>query len=150
DLTRDTVAARDATLLAYQTSLSAVALYLAYGAVRRPWERPEVTDLVVDLGVSRAGTVRDALAQALGDPTLEVVYRLDGGYVDAAGRATTLPLPGSRRQVTQVEDAVLVHDAAVLDDPALVAAVAATTRLAAANARLQAEVRTQVAELEAS
>jgi signal transduction histidine kinase len=149
DLTRDTAEARDAALLAYETALCAVAVYLAYGVVRRPWERP-VTDLVVDLGATRAGTVRDALAQALGDPTLEVAYRVDGGYVDAAGRATTLPAPGAQRRVTKIEDAVLVHDPAVLDDPALLDAVAAATRLAAANARLQSEVRTQVNELEAS
>jgi len=99
--------------------------------------------------------VRDALAQALGDPTLAVAYRIDGGYVDAAGRPTILPPPGTRRHVTRIERdgdevAVLVHDAAVLDDPGLIEAVAVATRLAAANARLQAEVHTQVAELEAS
>jgi signal transduction histidine kinase len=48
------------------------------------------------------------------------------------------------------EVAVLLHDAAVLDDPGLLDAVAAAARLAAANARLQADVRAQVAELEAS
>jgi signal transduction histidine kinase len=46
--------------------------------------------------------------------------------------------------------AALVHDMAVLDDPGLREAVSAAARLAAANARLQAEVRGQVAELRAS
>ena len=46
--------------------------------------------------------------------------------------------------------AVLVHDVALLDDPALMSAVAAATRLAVSNARLQAEVRERVAEVEAS
>jgi signal transduction histidine kinase len=151
----DTADARDAALLVYEVALCAVAIYLASGAVRRPWERPGVTDLVVDLGESRSGTVRDALAQALGDPTLTVAYRVDGGYVDAAGRPTILPPPGSGRRVTRIERdgdeiAVLIHDASVLDDPGLIQAVAAATRLAGANARLQAEVRTQVTELEAS
>ena len=151
----DTAGARDAALLAYEVALCAVAAYLASGAVRRPWERPDVTDLVVDLGETRSGTVREALAQALGDPTLAVAYRVDGGYVDAAGRPTNLPPTGTGRQVTRIERdgdelAVLVHDTAVLDDPGLLQAVAAATRLAAANARLQAEVRTQVTELEAS
>src|SRR5262249_60634389 len=39
---------------------------------------------------------------------------------------------------------------AVLDDPGLLEAVGTASRLAATNARLQAEVRTRVAELEAS
>ena len=46
--------------------------------------------------------------------------------------------------------AALVHDPAVLADPALVDAVAAAARMAAANARLQAAVRPQVAEVEGS
>jgi signal transduction histidine kinase len=155
NLTSDTTSARDTALLAYQAALCSLAVYLAYGAVRRPWERPAVTDLVVDLGETRTPTVREALAQALGDPTLEVAYRLGAGYVDAAGRAVSLPADGARRHVTRIERegeevAVLVHDAAMLDDPGLVDAVVAATRLAAANARLQAEVRTQVSELEAS
>ncbi len=154
DASLDTARAHDATLLAYEVTLCAVALYLLSGTVRRPWEQPGMVDLVVELGERPSGTVRDALAEALGDPTLAVAYRIDGGYVDAAGRPTSLPPPGTRRRVTRIqrdgeEVAALVHDTAVLD-PALIEAVAAATRLAAANARLQAEVRTQVAELEAS
>jgi signal transduction histidine kinase len=123
--------------------------------MRRPWERPAVTDLVVDLGETRSRTVRDALARALGDPTLAVAYPVDGGYVDGTGRPMTLPPQGSAQRVTRIgrddeETVVLIHDPSVLDDPGLIEAVAAATRLAGANARLQAEVRAQVAELEAS
>jgi signal transduction histidine kinase len=46
--------------------------------------------------------------------------------------------------------AALVHDAAVLDDPGLVDSVALAARIALSNVRLQAEVRRQVAELDAS
>jgi signal transduction histidine kinase len=46
--------------------------------------------------------------------------------------------------------AALVHDSAVLEDRGLLDSVAAAARLAAANARLQAEVRAQVSELTAS
>ena len=46
--------------------------------------------------------------------------------------------------------AVLVHDPAVLDDAGLVDGVAAAARLGAANARLQSEVRDQLADLAAS
>jgi signal transduction histidine kinase len=46
--------------------------------------------------------------------------------------------------------AVLVHDPAVLGDPGLVEAVSSAAGLAAANARLQAEVRARLAEIAAS
>ena len=70
-----------------------------------------------------------------------------------AGRWSCL-LRGSRR-VTYLQEGgrqigALVHDAAVLDDPVLVNAVAAAAGVAVANARLQAEVRARVAEVEAS
>ena len=98
---------------------------------------------MVELGEARSGGLRDALAGALGDPTLEVGYRFGGGYVDAQGRPLALPAAGSARAVTPVERdgqpiAVLVHDPAVLDDPGLSDALAAAARLAASNARLQA------------
>jgi signal transduction histidine kinase len=150
-----TAGERSAVLHFYQAGLVALALFLVYGLLRQPWLSAGIVDLVVDLGETRTGNVRDALAHALGDPTLDVAYRVDGGYVDAAGRPTDLPPAESGRHFTRIERdgaevAVLVHDAALLDDPALLEAVATATRLASANARLQAEVRTQVAELDAS
>jgi signal transduction histidine kinase len=76
-------------------------------------------------------------------------------FVDAEGRALSLPEEGSARSVTTVERhgepvAALVHDRAVLDDPGLLEAVSSAAQLAAANARLQAEVRARVFELQAS
>jgi signal transduction histidine kinase len=147
--------ANDATLLVYEIALCALAIALLAALVREPWARSRVTDLVVDLGEARSGTLRDALAGALGDPTLEVGYRLGDRYVDAQGRPLALPAAGSARTLTPVERdgrpiAVLVHDPAVLDDPGLSDALATAARLAASNARLQAEVRRQLAELRAS
>ena len=46
--------------------------------------------------------------------------------------------------------AALVHDPAVLDDPRLREGVSSAAQLAAANARLQAEVRAQLAALRES
>src|SRR6266516_2706267 len=156
-LTVSTPDAKDATLLANEAALVALALSLLAGLLGWPWERAEVTDFVVELGEARSGTLRDALARALGDPTLELGYWLpeSGAYIDLAGRPLELPAAGSDRSVTRVERdgqavAVLVHDPAVLDDPGLVEAVAAAARLAASNARLQAEVRAQVSELQES
>ena len=149
--------AKDATLLANEAALVALAVSLLGGLLGWPWERAEVTDFVVELGESRSGTLRDALARALGDPTLELGYWLpeSGAYVDVAGHPLELPPAGSDRAVTRVKRdgqavAVLVHDPAVLDDPGLVEAVAAAARLAASNAHLQAEVRAQVSELQES
>jgi signal transduction histidine kinase len=145
----------EGTLLGYEAALCVLAVVLLVALVREPWARKGITDLVVDLGEARSETLRDALARALGDPTLEVGYRLGDGYVDAEGRPLALPESGSQRQVTPVarhgeEVAVLVHDPAVLDDPRLSGALATAAGLAASNARLQAEVRAQLAELDAS
>lgn len=147
--------AADPALLAYQTVLVAVAVGL-YARVRGP-AVSAVADLVVELGETRSGTLRDRLARALGDRTLEVGYwSADAGaYLDDAGSGLALPAPASGRSATHVERnglpfAVLVHDAEVLRDPALVEAVASATRLSASNVALQGEVRAQAGELMAS
>ena len=149
--------ASEPSLLALEVTLCAVAGVLLAGLVAPSWERAAVTDLVVELGESRSGTLRDELARALGDPTLEVGYWLPnaGAYVDAEGRPVALPDPDFARSVTLIEGegtpvAALVHDPAVLDDPGLREAVSSAAQLAAANARHRAEVRAQVVELRAS
>jgi signal transduction histidine kinase len=150
-------AANAATLHAYQAVLCGLSLGLLVGLLRGSWERAEVADLVVELGATRSGTLRDELARALGDPSLQVGYWVpqSAGFVDSAGRPVRVPDAGSGRSMTMVERdgqplAVLVHDPAVLGDPGLVEAVSSAARLAAANARLQAEVRARLAEIGAS
>ena len=150
-------AADAATLHAYQAALCGLSLGLLIGLLRGSWERAEVADLVVELGETRSGTLRDELARALGDPSLQVGYWVPqpAGFVDSAGRPVRVPDAGSGRSMTMVERdgqplAVLVHDPAVLGDPGLVEAVSSAARLAAANARLQAEVRARLAEIGAS
>jgi signal transduction histidine kinase len=149
--------ASEPSLLAFEATICAVAGALLAGLLSPSWGRAAVTDLVVELGESRSGTLRDELARAVGDPTLEVGYWLPstGGFVDSEGRSFSLPDPSSDRSVTVVERdgqpvAALVHDPAVLDDPGLHEAISSTAQLAAANARLQAEVRARVTELRAS
>ena len=95
-----------------------------------------MTGLVVDLGeLWEPVTLRDRLARALGDPSLQLGYWL-GERLHRRGRAAVrLPGPGGGRAVTPVDAdgervAVLVHDRTVLEDPELVEAVAAATRLA--------------------
>jgi signal transduction histidine kinase len=162
-----TVAAAAAAVLAFpgirgsvvapdEVALIVLAWSLLFGIVTRPWERPDVTDLVVDLGDAPSGTLASALARTLGDPTLQVGYRHEsGGFVDDAGLPLELPKSGDARAVTYLERdgrpvAALVHDAAVLDDPALLDALAVASRLAGEHAHLQADVRAQVAAVDAS
>ena len=146
-----------AVLWAYDIVLAGIVVGLTLDLMLGRWVRATVTGLVVDLGeTSEAGTLRDRLADALGDRSLVLGYRLDSGvYVDERGREVELPAGEGDRRVTTVTDggeavAALVHDAAVLASPDLVRSVAAAARIAVGNARLQAEVLDQVDELEAS
>jgi signal transduction histidine kinase len=150
-------AAEDLSLLAYQAVLCATALGLANGLLSRPWDQIAVADLVVELGEARSDALRDSLARVLGDPTLEVGYWSAevNGFVGTAGRTLSLPGADERRVATMVDGgsgplAVIVHHHSLLDDPALLDAIGTATRLASVNAHRQAEVRAQVAELNAS
>jgi signal transduction histidine kinase len=148
----------DPVLWAYDVVIVCVAVVLVVDLLRSPWTDAVVTGLVVDLGTGAAGgTLRTKLADALGDPSLAVGYRLaeTGGFVDETGRPVPLPAAGSGRTITHLVDrgedvAVLVHDEALLADRPLVDSVAAAARMALANAELQAEARRKAAELEAS
>jgi signal transduction histidine kinase len=142
-------------LHAYEAVLVAVAAWLYVRLRRDP--APAVADLVIELGETRSGTLRDRLAGVLGDPSLALGYWSPDAraYLDEAGEPLALPAPGSGRSATEVEResapfAVLVHDAATLRDPALAEAVASATRLSASNIELQAEVRARAGELFAS
>jgi signal transduction histidine kinase len=111
-----------------------------------------VARLVVELAGSPApGGLRDVLAGTLGDPSLQLAYRLaDGRRVDAQGRPLSLegavtPLVRGGRQV-----AFLAHRAGLLDDPGLAEEVAAASRLALEHERLQAQLAAQLQDLRAS
>jgi signal transduction histidine kinase len=78
-----------------------------------------------------------------------------GGYVDAQGRELRLPGPGEARTATPVmrdgrRIGALVHEGGPRHDPELVTAVASAAAIALDNARLQAELRARLAELQAS
>jgi signal transduction histidine kinase len=115
-----------------------------------------LSELVARLGAGPTA-LRDAVADALGDPSLEVAYWLPEReeWVDAAGASFALPPPGSARACTPVERdgrpvAMLVHDAAVADERELVSAVGGAAALALENERLDAELRANLHELRAS
>lgn len=147
-----------AVLWAYEIVVLLIALTLTLDLLRRRWTKATVAGLVVDLGsLDEDAPLRGRLAAALGDPSLEIGYRVAGrdAYVDDSGRVLALPDAHSSRAATIVREnhepvAALVHDSAVLDDPQLLDSVAAAMRIAVANARLQSEVRSQLAEIERS
>jgi signal transduction histidine kinase len=149
--------AGEVVLAVDEVALVVVAVWVLAVLVLGRWERAAVTDLVVELAESPSGTLRDALARALGDSSLQIGYWAaeQGAYVDAAGQPVPVPSQGSGRAVTMVglggrPVAVLVHDPAVVQDPGLVESITLAVRLAASHARLRAEVRYQVGEVRAS
>jgi signal transduction histidine kinase len=138
------------------TAFIALPLALLAGLLRARLARTAVGDLVVELEHAPPEGVRHALARALGDPTLELAFWLPerGTYADAAGRPVELPKDGVRA-VTSLEHegqplAALVHDPSLLDEPKLVRAAGAAARLALENARLQADMRAQLAQVQES
>src|SRR5206468_7672267 len=73
--------------------------------VQRRLARGAVAGLVVELEGVAAVDLREALARALGDPSLELAYWVPTGarYVDAGGQPVALPEPESERTATVVE-----------------------------------------------
>jgi len=111
---------------------------------------------IVDLGSEAPpGMLRDALARALGDATLQLAFRLpDGsGYLDTAGQPADPARPGAGRAVTPLAeggDAVLIHDGGLEHEPQLTRLTAAAASMALEHSRLQAEVRAQLEQVRAS
>jgi signal transduction histidine kinase len=135
----------------------AISLALSAGLLWGGAGRSAVADLVVELEQTPPGSVRDALARTLDDPSLELALWLPerAAYVDGEGRPVELPASRSGRSVTvlgpvEAPVAALVHDPALLERPGLLRAAGAAARLALENERLQAELRLQLAEVRAS
>jgi signal transduction histidine kinase len=159
------------TLLAAQTSTRAwaavssaerVAIALvpvAYllGLFRARLGRVAVSDLIVELSEMPApGRLRDALARALRDPSLELAYWVPESevYVGIDGRQVE-PTGTDGRTITVLERhgrriAALVHDPALAEDPGLLQAVSTAAGLALENERLLADLRAQLEQLRES
>jgi signal transduction histidine kinase len=113
---------------------------------------------LLDLRVGRAApeSTGDVLAEALGDPDLELLFALpdDGGYVDAEGHAART-YPEGERVVTPVRRGDLAlgavrHSPALTEQPDLLDSVITAAGLAIEIARLRAEVRRRLAQVEES
>jgi signal transduction histidine kinase len=128
------------------------------GLLRSQFARAAVADLVIELGEAPPpGRLRDALARALGDPSVRLAYWLaeQRAYVDDAGRPVALPTECSHRAVALLQQdgmaiAAIIHDPALADEPGLVQAVSGATRMAIQNEQLQAALRARLAEISAS
>jgi PAS domain S-box-containing protein len=139
--------------LAALASLALVPVAVVAGVLRTRMARAGIADLAIAIG---AGTpLRDALANALGDPSLQVAYwsAERESWVDEDGRILSDPIAKGAHAATFVEQggkrvAALLHDRTLTDQRELVDAVAATVALAFEKERLQAEVRAQYRFLE--
>jgi signal transduction histidine kinase len=130
------------------------------GLLRTRLSRGAIADLALLLGRGvPLGGLRDTLARALRDPTLQVAFPAPSGdgFVDPDGQQIDPPSgPRHDRGVARLEHdgellAVLTYDPAIeAEDPGRVEAVASMARLALENERLAAQVRAQLEEVRAS
>jgi len=138
--------------------IAAAPLVFLAGLVRSHLARVGVGELVVELGeAAPAHGLREGLALALGDPSLELAYWIpeDARYVAADGSPVELSAAVPGRSVALIERGgrnvgALVHDVALRDDPALLDSVAAAAGLAMENERLHAEVLARLEDVRAS
>jgi signal transduction histidine kinase len=141
-------------LVAYQIALVAILTAITIDNRYRLSRTAIVTSLAVDLGQGSVRSLRDVLAEVLGDPTVVVGLVSDDGFTDEAGQPVFLN-PTSSQVVTDLFEgnhriAMLQHDAALLRDKKLLDSVTALASVALANARLQHEVQARIAVVEAS
>jgi signal transduction histidine kinase len=120
--------------------------------------RSAVAGLVVELKADPGpAELRDALARALRDRSLTLVYWLPEyqAWADLEGRPVALADLEAGRATTLIDRAgehvaTLVHDPALDDEPELLEAVAAAAGLALENGRLQVELRARLEDLRGS
>jgi len=156
DLTGDPLDALPAQVFFYTAATVPIAVMVVF--LQRRLARGHVAGLVVELLAPNGGAdLRQALARALGDPSLQLAYwfAAEARYVDADGHRVPLPDPGGERRSTFVERdgepiAVLLHDPALEHNGELVRSVCAAAGLALENERLHAELRARLSELQAS
>ena len=156
DLLGDPLGALPANV--YFTLMATVPVAVLFVFLQRRLARGMVAGLVVELGGPSASVnLREALARALGDPSLQLAFWFppEKHYVDGGGTPVKLPDEGSGRSSTFVARdgqpiAVLLHDPVLEHNAELVASVCAAASLTLENERLQAELRARLLELQAS
>lgn len=126
--------------------------------LRTGLDMSSVGDLVVRLSSGLTPEdLQPAMARALQDPSLRVVYWLPtlGWFADLEGRRVELPGPNSDRAVSVLGDpstpvAALVYDSSLVHEGQLLGTAAAAVNLALENARLQVQLRAQLEEVRQS
>ncbi len=148
-------------VLGFISALNAMALPIAFlvGLARSKLVRGQALGRMLEKVAHENDPVKmqAAVAEALGDPSVELLFWLPETrqYVDARGLPAREPDSGSDRAASFVtmdgrKVALIVHDGALLEEPEKIEAVSRGAALAFENARLEAEVRANVAELRAS
>ncbi|GII52433.1 hypothetical protein Pth03_08220 [Planotetraspora thailandica] len=133
-------------------ALAAVPLGYLAALLRRRADRGRVAELVVHLTHTFPPvTIRQALAETLHDPALEVGYWTpeSARYVNVEGQAVS---DEGDRVATRIDHngaplALLLHDPVLLDDPELLEATCAAAALALSNERLTADLRARLRQL---
>ena len=128
-----------------------------FGLLDARLARSAIGDLMLELRADPdPADLREALADALRDPSLTLAYWLPDfeAYVDLEGREVELPA-GNGRTATLIERndghvAALIHDGALDDEPQLLDAVGAAAGISLENGRLHAQLRARLEELKGS
>jgi signal transduction histidine kinase len=135
--------------------IAAPAAY-AIGMVRAQLARRAVGAALVDLEPGPPpGRLRDALAAALGDPALQLAFRVagHGRYQDTSDQAVDPAQLPAGRMLTALDpagDTVLIHHEELRHEPDLVRVTVTAACLALEHSRLQAEVQAQLEQVRAS
>jgi signal transduction histidine kinase len=135
-------------------ALIALAAGVTWAVVRARWTRARVTTLAAQMEAAPPpGKLRESLAAALGDPTVNVLYWVPATrrLVDADGTPQAQPAePATRITRGGRLLAIVVHDAAVLPGGDLDRLLGPAARLAIENEALRAEVLAQLRQLRRS
>lgn len=120
------------------------------GLLRERLEFASVGSLVGRLATVSADQIEAALRDVLRDPGLRVAFPIPGGLLDVSGRPIEAEPDGVRMRLGDPPVAVLFHDPDLAEQRDLLESAGAAARLALDNARLNAEVRAQLAEIRAA
>ncbi len=145
---------------AHLSPLLLIALPVGFliGLLRTGLDMSSIGDLVVRLSSGLTpDQLQPALARALQDPSLRVLYWLPtlGWFADLDGKRVELPSPDSERAVSVLGDtsapvAALVYDSSLVHEGQLLDTAAAAVNMALENARLQVQLRAQLEEVRQS
>jgi signal transduction histidine kinase len=159
-LDSDHSSARDALFSVALILFLTVPFGFLVGFMRAKLSRADAVGQLVDRLAhtdNRQRSVRDVLAETLGDPDLQLAYFIPhrNEYVEVSGERIDLPDDQSDRMVTPLEFegrriAVIVTDQELVEEALLIHAVGPALALTLENERLTAELRARVEDLRSS